>query len=522
MRRRYLYPALAVLVLGICVRFIGIGWGLAPSAYATELPFHPDEPYNYAAGTSLYEERGPLTFTWGGVLYFRLVWLAAQTLGPEPQSELARMRSTLLHLRLVNLVLAVAAAGLVGLTASRSLPAWAALTATTLMTLFPASVIESHYVRPDILLLFLVSLFLLVADRCLRDQDPRLLFASAVVAGLACGVMLWGLACLPPLLWLIVGQARYQTDGASWRGFARWAGVACVGVIVGYLLASIETLIYWQDFLSGLTRAGAMHASAWQFPTSKLTTVSIFAFSLPFVLLASIGAALAMVHLRSEPLRQPIGIWLAYALGCIALLGLQRNDMMRYVLFMAPAVALLATYALVLLGRKAPTPTVVLGILSGVYLVYLAVGYTTALASEPDIRYRAGRAIADYVASTRPETSVDIALTASFYGDDTHQPRVRPSPQLHPRLIQLRNQGAPEAIVGSWPDFIVTSDYAHTAASNPGAQSLLEGLRSDLRYRLVETYQGPRHPDLIARWLSLPQPDDLYYFLLSFFLYERR
>ena len=69
-------PCLALLLLaGLALRLIGIGWGLPGRIAQGELPIHPDEHEVWRAAETLYSEPRPVDFNKGGAFYGRVGWL---------------------------------------------------------------------------------------------------------------------------------------------------------------------------------------------------------------------------------------------------------------------------------------------------------------------------------------------------------------------------------------------------------------------------------------------------------------
>ncbi|MFC1833088.1 hypothetical protein ACFL0S_13900, partial [Thermodesulfobacteriota bacterium] len=92
----------------------------------------------------------------------------------------------------------------------------------------------------------------------LHLQKLEYLLGATIFAGLSISTMSWGIICIPSLGAVIfeAWQRRYFHLRSSLMGYIIIISVA--GVISGYLLGSIESFLFFHEFVSGWKRATAM------------------------------------------------------------------------------------------------------------------------------------------------------------------------------------------------------------------------------------------------------------------------
>ncbi len=521
----------AVLLVGLVLRVLGIGWGLPSGRIPGEPPFHPDELVPYEEGGSLYSQPNAITFTWGGAFYFRVAWLVRSLCDRlQPDNVAAATQATVAGLRLVNALVGVLSA--LGIERATRLlyGRRAGLLAAFSFLAFPAHVLECHYARPDVIQVGFASVALACAAVVAARHSPRPLvwsLAGGVAAGLAIATMIWGVLALVPLATAVLV--------AEWRGaldrryLTRVAVVGCailVATAIGYLLGSVETLVFWDTFREGRERAAAMHGSSrYHLPTRLLGHTALLAFGALATAFAYGGALLTLAR------RAPSARWIVVttlAAGA-ALLGMLDGDMLRYVLFLSPVMAVLAGGTLdeamawasrQLAGSGVARPFTVAAYAGlAVSMVQTPLAYVLEMHLVEDARYRTGRFLAE-----RAPDGGRVGITPSFYGDWTYVPRFPESPArgvLRVEELMLRENFDASGYLRLGLDFIALSDATALAVSGSTAPRFVDDLANGDAYRAVARI-GPRwHPFQRVTRAGAALPGDLLYLRQTFTVYER-
>lgn len=518
-----------VLFAGLLLRMLGIGWGLPSGVIPGEPPFHPDEMAPWDEGGTLYTAPDPITFTWGGAFYFRLAWLVrAIGEGLHPANAIAATVFTITWLRLINVAVGVASGYAVYRAGEAAFGRRAGLVAALLFLTFPAHVLECHYARPDVVQLG----FTCAAAWCAAAIAARRVASTwrasllgGVLAGLAIATMLWGVLALVALAAaVIVAEWSGAFDA---RYVKRVLGIgAAIGVaaFAGYLLGSVETFVFWDMFLNGRKRAAMMHgASHYHAPLALLFGTALYAFGSGGALAGYAGAITAAARTRARPAG-----WIAVAplAAGMVLLGMLDGNMMRYVLFLAPWIALLGGAVIDgAVERVAERAGAAARVRAAVYALVtvtalqVPLAWVLAMHFLEDARYQTGRWVARHATG-----GATVAITPGFYGDWTYIARFPEGP-LGGRLtvdeLQLRSNFDASGYLARGLDFITLSDATATSVSGDTAPAFVRELTSGDRYRAVASFGPPWEPLSLPRHLGAEMPGDLLYVRQTFTIYER-
>ena len=284
-----------IFALGLALRLIGIGWGLPNEIHPGELPIHPDAHVAYEESARLYDSPSLMAFVWGGAFYPRTAAIVRATFGGGGDGD--EYRRTLLGLRLLNAVMALATAALVAWLATTLHGISCGLTATALFLVSPAHVLDSHYARPDVLLVLLSTVALAAAVRFARGGGARWLPIGAFAAGLATATMLSGVIGFLPLV-----AATWERDPTR-EGLAHRLLLACLCIAgigaLGYVVGSFESFLHWDVFRAGIERAQSSHMGGhYRLPLRLLTVTASFAFGTAALLFGYAGLALLALRRR--------------------------------------------------------------------------------------------------------------------------------------------------------------------------------------------------------------------------------
>jgi hypothetical protein len=508
--------AIAVVAIGISLRVLGIAWGLPDRTFPGERPFHPDEANTVQQVLAYAGDAIPGWFGWGGVLYFRTGYLlhsAVDTLRDVPaESEAATL---LVALRLLNLVASLAAAGFVAWQAAMLAGRHAAPVAAGLLLFFPGHVLASHFARADVLMTAFCAAALALSSKAARTRSLRMLAVASAAAGLATATMIWGAAAFVAVaIAAIEGTQAPRLRALPLR--ALWIAAAGIG---GYALGSIESFLHWEIYRSAFAEMFGRHgSSAWSPPLPFVTTVSLYAFGTAAVASAWVGVAV-LVRERRPGSATLVGY---FAVGFVAL-GVKTGDMMRYLLFLSPAMAVCAAVGLDWIARtlasrfgEARARTLSYG--AGLALtLQLSASYVLPMQLVEDPRDQAGRWLVDH-ASPRAK----VGVTRSFHGDNTYLPRFPQDHGLRLLPLMLRPNFDASRYIDLNLDYIATTDYALGHARGETAPEFLKALFHGDRHREVARFAPAWEPLSLPAGLGLTRPGDLLYVRSTFFVFEKQ
>ncbi len=526
----------AVVLAGIGLRALGIAWGLPDRVAAGEPPFHPDEFVPYVESARLYSDPRGTTFIWGGGFYMRLAWLArslaeplasglGDTLGAAaPGARLSGYAATLLCLRLLNTLLALATACCAGIVARDLAGARVGLGAFALSLLFPGPVLDAHFARPDVLMSSACGACLALSLRAARSGAARALCGAGIACGVGCATMLSGLVGLAPLGWAALEMARRpgaRHSSLPTRVLAH-AAIALAGISIGYLVCNTEALLDPAAFQAGLGIAFSSHqGGAWAFPSRLLSYVPLHAFGVPGALAAAVGALWLAA-------RGPAGsgVVLAHLIFGAVLLGRVGFDMMRHLEFVAAPIAAVAALGIAQCGgwiarasgaSETRTAACLWGAVA-IFTMQLSLGLVLPMQIDEDARYRAGR----WLAENAPPGS-RVGITSSFAGDQSYSPRLPIPADLRGEALPLRPEVDARGFLSRDLDFIATTDYARDRARGDSARRFQRELFEEGRYSRVFSAApsfGP--PLLLTDLLTDRKPADLSYTRATFFVFQRK
>lgn len=519
----------AVLFTGLLLRILGIGWGLPSGLIPGEPPFHPDEMAPWDEGGTLYTAPDPITFTWGGAFYFRLAWLVRLVgEGLNPANAIAATVFTITWLRLINVAVGVASGYAIYRAGAAVFGRRAGLVAAFLFLTFPAHVLECHYARPDVVQLGFTCAAAWCAAAIATRRVASTLRAGVlggVLAGLAVATMLWGVLALVGLAAAVMVAEWSGAIDSPYVKRVLGVGVAiAAAAFAGYLLGSVETFVFWEMFLNGRRRAAAMHGTShYHAPLGLLFGTALYAFGSGGALAGYAGAARAVATSRARPAG-----WVAVAplAAGVVMLGMIEGNMMRYVLFLAPWIALLGGVAIDAAVEWGASHARSAGAVRGLAyaIVVLAalqvpLGYVLAMHFVEDARYRTGRWVARHATG-----GATVGITPGFYGDWTYTARFPEGPssgRLTVDELQLRSNFDASGYLARGLDFVTLSDATATGVSGETAPAFVRDLTKGDRYRAVATLGPPWELLCLPRRFGAEIPGDLLYVRQTFTVYER-
>jgi Dolichyl-phosphate-mannose-protein mannosyltransferase len=517
-RTRWIF-LLFILLAALLLRVPGLTWGLPPIENPGAEPYHPDEFVTFEQSVRLWSNPDPIAFCWGGVLYLRTGLAARAIVSADDEDAKGGLpfRRTLLLLRSLNVLYALLTVLLVAHLGRTLFGDGAGIFAAGLFAVFPGHVLDSHFGRPDVLLCLLLTASLACSVKLAGTGKYRWTVAAALLSGLATATMLWGLSALAGLGVATLLSARGRGPEVFLRRFLVNGLIAAAGFAVGYLAGSVETLVHLQTFNYRLAQSRRVHRSPFSFPLLYVLPLSLSSLGAPGWLLA-LGGAVGSVFRK-------VGLALIPAATIVCgfgLLGSQHGNMMRYMVWLSPALALFAGYALAglvsALADRGRGGRIVAAALTGLVLLLTAqssVSIVAGLARERDPRIL----VADWIEKTAPRA--EIGMTASYRGDVTYLPRF--SPESRTRRFVLRVFATYDAreVLETGPEFLITTNYARQHAWGDSAKAFFRELEDGGFYEEVYRAGPPWRPLSLPAVLGFDPPDDLLYVMSTFKVYRR-
>ncbi len=516
------FSIIILIVSGVVLRLIGIEWGLPLIPWG--VPIHPDEAVAYIEGTKLYSEAGPRAhaFLWGGCFYLRISFWTHEVINFFASSEYESYLYTILALRGLNVIFAMISAGLVAWIALRIGGRIQALIAMSIFLVLPAHVLSSHYARPDILLVLLLTASLACAIQTSISGSRRSLFSGSVFCGLATATMLSGVIGLLPLAFAATEWHLRRSDEPlspiNLKKYLLVLSLIVPGWIAGWLLGNYEALVYTKQFLGGLQIASVTHnTGSYSSPYKFLSTTALYGFGT--IVTATMYLGFIKLFKTRFPGYMILASWLI--LG-ILLLGRVGGDMMRHMLFLTPVVAIISANYLSSIATSAKTGSpmymagrlVVLG--SIIFTMQLSLAYVLSMQIEEDPRYRVGTWLNEHAL---PNSLVGV--TVNYKEDRSFGPRLTPGRSL--KEVKLRLYGAHDLsnYLDMDLDFIVTSDFSVHHGQGEEAWQFFQSLFNDEAYKLVHLEKRGILPVSIPLLLDLSPPSDYYYTNPVFYVFAR-
>jgi len=377
-----------ILVLGFCLRFHGVFWGL-PNMFHPTYSYHPDEIYLLQWADMLFAGKTiPKHFIYGGTFYYSTLQ-ATNRLG-EIITGLAggqQLFNTMLTGRMLGILYAEVTIFLTCLAGSMLFHRRVGLLAALFLAVMPGHIFWAQRIRPDELFTLLVAVNLFFVIRMQKGYGaPRI---NIILAGLALGV---SIATRFPaaVLFLAYAYAIFSRTTETQAGkkaiivtvkHLLWLfGVVCLS----YLAASPHTVIYYKQFVSGMMvqwhyQSGDFVEAIGRGPRWLQYGGRIFsqAAGYPLYIITLAGILLSLVKRRREDL-----LLLCIILPYFILLSMTSWVVVRYSIPLLPMFAILASRLIVQLCekyRKAAITAVLATALSLLWTITADIAYSNAI-----------------------------------------------------------------------------------------------------------------------------------------------
>ncbi|MFC1512836.1 glycosyltransferase family 39 protein [Thermodesulfobacteriota bacterium] len=249
---------LAIVLLGLFLRLNGLEWGL-PNVFHPSYSYHPDEIYLLTWADWLREGHIiPKQFIYGGTFYYLTLqftnWVGL-LLSEQIGGQL--LFNTILFGRLCGVIYALVTLYLIYGTGTILFSRSVGLLAAFILAVLPGHVFWAQRVRPDELfaLQFVVNLFFMA--RILKHQGNLkinlclggILLGIATATRFPAAILILGY--IVAMLFCLSSYFR-ENRAAATRKFFQYLGVISGVAVLGYLVASPHTIIYFSDFLAGM------------------------------------------------------------------------------------------------------------------------------------------------------------------------------------------------------------------------------------------------------------------------------
>lgn len=335
---------LAVFVLGLGIRLVGITWGLPNAQRITSL--HPDEPIVLGVAQSIQPTQGNFTpgFYNYGTLYLTTLRIATDVVngyggGPQAKDGSDIPAATARYHLAGRVISALSGAGIGWVVVTLLVPLAGrrgALAGGLACALSPGLVVHSRFQTVDVFATFLAisSLFWCVKAVTTRAPSLKWMAYAGVLAGLSGGTKYTGLLLLVPAF------------VAAWFGFQetrrmKAAGIAVAATCLAFVIATpgvlLQTGAFMRDFKyealhtsqgHGLTFVGTSPGFIYHL-SNLAESMSVF-----LVVLGAVG--LAWLAYRREPWGLVV---VSFAVLYYILIGRAEVKFLRYVFPLIPLLA---------------------------------------------------------------------------------------------------------------------------------------------------------------------------------------
>ena len=514
------FAVAAVLIAALALRIAGIRWGLPNSQHL--FSYHPDEVFLLAPSIGFAQgDWNPHFFNYG-TLYIYLVGIPATVLkaAPSPEQFPDGMRHLHLLGRLITALLGAASVLLLYLAVRREGWGFAAVSAG-LLAFLPLHVVNSHYATVDVpATFFLVAAFWLALRGAHEPSAGAGALAGAAV-GLAAATKYNAALFLVP-----VALAPLLAPPRAWRW--SWLGGAAAGAAAGFVIGCpyFWTAEFADGFLFELrhariggTLAFVNSGSGWGYHLWHGLPVGL---GYPLLAAVAVGVV-AAIRLPSRAARLSL-VWSAFYL---AVIGFGKERFIRYLVPLAPFLAVLASSGILWLARTPRRPPFrVAGAAFGAVVILLTALYTAGRVSvvdgaDPrDLAWEAWRGGRGMVAAGTSRPVRAGLVQAPWYFHPPVSP-VNGGP-VSRRWFEAWNQAQavpvavtgwdPAALAASRPDVFFLSDLESQDLLRLGSRDARAFVDALSRfYREREEYARPRSPfDWLAPDRQWAPPDWLY------------
>lgn len=504
-----IWTAVALFVIALFVRLIGIDWGLPNGRHNQSL--HPDElvTASAAVGNPFFK---PGFYNYG-TLYLTLLKVgssAGESYGWVPNGEQVAPWKTLRGIQLTGRVISAVSGALsvsiLFLLALELTNLLGALIGAFVLLSAPGYVVHSRFQTVDVFGTLLVVLGLWLLVRLNKKQEGgtiREVALAGLVIGLAAGTKYAGAVLLIPAIWVVWMVCK--------KSLAQSAAVLFGGCIAGFLVATpgvfLEAAAFKRDFMYEMAHSAAGHGLVFVNTPNGFLYHSLInlpaAVGVSATFLGAIGLTWAFISKRA--------IWVIPALFFVAYLlfiGRAEVKFMRYVFPLLPCLCLGVAFMISRLhemGGKARW----VGALVAMLLVFSITSPTgtanvTQFMASEDARDTSAKWIEDNL----PQNATIGFVNDPWFYSPTLFPdtdlliadqRVEAMRMHNARLLRFQPEGEPRKewdsrlVTDLKPDFIVFSSfefYDHDRLSEPEFVKTIELICS--QYRLKAQFFGER------------------------------
>ena len=362
----------AILAAAFLLRVAGVSYGLPDWVYHSDTTKQLQRIVPFMRGDLVPEDTYPVLHMYLAALLLRIGAL----IDPHGPAGSPSWPQAVVTVRLINAALGMATVGLLAVAARRLFGWRVGLLAAGLLALSPASIVNAHYEMGDVAQTFFVVAAFGAAALALLSGRPAAILATGGLAGLAASAKFFGVVVLATALVAVVGGRRRAPAHA-----ATLLGGACVLTFVAFALSTPLLLLEpgrWLRQVQGSPELFTGHPppvlQRFWLGGRAILGLALEWFGLPVCLAALAG--IAVLARRGWPgalvLTTPAIVLAIYV-------GFRPHGLDdRYLVILAPFVALAAAVAVASLGRwsrraalGAALALVALGTVDALHVAYL-------------------------------------------------------------------------------------------------------------------------------------------------------
>lgn len=378
---------LAIFVVGLMIRSIGIGWGLPNDIRKQSL--HPDEPIVWMYSQQIEPAKGKFTpgFYNYGTLYLTFLRVStdmATAYGAGPKADGSDLDQAIGRYILVGRWLSAIAGALIPWVVfawmRRFVGLIPALSGAFAAMIAPGLLVHSRFQTVDVLatLFFTLSLYWAMRLAVPEGEEPlaqrdltRFAVAAGVWAGLSAGTKYSGILALIAVPVVLILQQR--ASRVTWKQVGVAGGLSLVAAIAIFVVTTpgvlLQSEIFWRDFKYEMAHTSTGHGLVFAgtgsgFVVHLLNLARGYGFLLLILSLAGLGLAFRN---RNTGLIAASAV----ALAVYVLIGRADVKFLRYTFPLIPVLALGFGVVVHALLARAKESTPAKGLVA---LCFLAVG----------------------------------------------------------------------------------------------------------------------------------------------------
>jgi len=322
----------------LCASFLilyGFSWGLPDSLHL--FSFQADENAAvHSVQTMHFPSFDPRRYNWGTGLFYQ-AYLAKKIISLGGLLRTPDHRVFILG-RIISYLSALGAITTTYLLGRRLFDEWTGRLAALILSVLPGFVVNSHYFKTDIPMLFWLLVAMLFAYELIASSRLGYVWALGLALGYAASIK-YSAALLVPSGLVAIGMADWKLKPHAWLAFP-------VAVGIGFIIGEPRLFFNWRDIIAAVHWVKQLNATGQPYaigrPPAWLDySVNVLPLSLTLPMLALTG--LAVLWAIAKGGKKLLPIW-AFICPYYLLVSADNERLVRYTTPLLPFMALLVAY----------------------------------------------------------------------------------------------------------------------------------------------------------------------------------